>query len=58
MKIITWKQLQEMVPYSRQHILRLEQAGRFPKRVRFSENRVGWLLSEVEDWLQAHIDVR
>lgn len=57
-KIIGWKQLKEMQPFSRTHVLRLEQAGRFPKRVRLGENRVGWVLSEVEDWLKSMADRR
>jgi len=30
---------------------RLEKAGQFPARVRLSVGRVGWLLSEVQDWI-------
>lgn len=58
MKIIDWKVLKEMVPYSRQHIARLEAAGKFPRRVRLGQCRVGWLLEEVEGWLQEKLDQR
>lgn len=58
MKIIDWKTLKTMQPYSRQHILRLEQAGCFPKRVRLGQNRIGWVLSEVEDWITERIQGR
>jgi prophage regulatory protein len=34
--------------YSNVHLLRLEKEGKFPKRVQVSENRVGWLESEVD----------
>ena len=47
MRIISWKQLGEMQPYSRQHIARLEKAGKFPHRVRLGQNRVGWVYDEV-----------
>ena len=30
---------------------RLEKAGQFPARVRLSVGRVGWLLSEIQDWI-------
>lgn len=30
---------------------RLERAGKFPARRKLSANAVGWLRSEVEDWL-------
>lgn len=51
--IIAWKQLKEMQPYSRQHIARLEAAGRWPKRVRLGVNRVGWYLDEIEAHLKS-----
>lgn len=51
--IISKKQLLKMVPYSGMHISRLEQAGKFPPRVRLGENRVGWMLSEVRAWIAA-----
>ena len=47
MQIIAWKQLKEMQPYSRQHISRLEKSGKFPKRVRLGQNRVGWVYDEI-----------
>ncbi len=58
MTIIGWKQLKEMQPYSRQHISRLEQAGKFPKRVRIGNNRIGWVLAEVEEHFQRLADAR
>lgn len=50
-RIITRKELRLIVPYSPQHILRLEKRGRFPKRVQIGARRVGWYLLEVESWL-------
>ena len=47
MRIISWKQLKEMQPFSRQHITRLEKAGKFPKRVRLGQNRIGWVYDEI-----------
>lgn len=52
MKIIDWKTLKTMVPYSRQHLSRLEKAGQFPKRITLGQCRVGWLLHEVEAWIE------
>ena len=53
MKILSKRQLKELVLYSPQHIAHLEKAGTFPKRVTLGPNRVGWVESEVLDWLQA-----
>ncbi len=58
MRILSKRQLKEMVLYSPQHIARLEAAGIFPLRVRLGNNRVGWVESEVLDWLQERIDAR
>ena len=55
--IINKKQLALIVPYSPQHILRLEKLGKFPKRIKISERRVGWRLSDVEAWLAERMRV-
>ncbi len=58
MRIISKRQLKEIVLYSPQHIARLEKAGKFPKRVQLGPNRVGWVEGEVLDWLQTRLDCR
>jgi prophage regulatory protein len=58
MRILSKRQLRELVLYSPQHIARLEKAGQFPLRVRLGQARVGWIESEVLDWLQERIDSR
>ena len=55
LRIITQKELRSLVPYTPQHILRLEKAGRFPRRIRLGQNRIGWRLIDIEDWLKARI---
>ena len=50
-RIITKRELKQIVPYSPQHILRLEKQGKFPKRVRIGARRVGWWFHEVLAWL-------
>ena len=58
MRILSKRHLKELVLYSPQHIARLEAAGEFPLRVQLGPNRVGWVESEVLDWLQERIDNR
>jgi prophage regulatory protein len=53
MRIIDWKVLKTMQPYSRQHILRLEKAKLWPKRVRLGDNRVGWVYDEIVAHLES-----
>lgn len=42
MRILSKRQLKELVLYSPQHIARLEKAGQFPQRVQLGPNRVAW----------------
>lgn len=55
MRLVDWKVLKTMIPYSRQHVARLEEAGLFPKRIRLGQHRVAWLLSEVTSWIEARV---
>jgi len=58
MKVLNKRELREKTTISIQHITRLEKAGRFPKRVQLTQNRVAWVESEVDDWLNARIAER
>jgi prophage regulatory protein len=58
MRILSKRQLKELVLYSPQHIARLEKAGLFPKRVQLGPCRVGWVEAEVLDWLQSRLESR
>lgn len=58
MRILSKKALKELVLYSPQHVARLEKAGLFPKRVQLGPNRVGWVESEVLDWLELRLTNR
>jgi len=58
MRILSKRQLKELVLYSPQHVARLEKAGLFPKRVQLGPNRVGWVEDEVLDWLKSRLERR
>jgi len=45
------------ITYSRFHKTRLENAGKFPKRLRFGQ-RVFWLESEIDAWIADRIAER
>lgn len=47
-----------MIPFTRQHILRLEKAGKFPRRIHIGTRRVGWLLTDIETWLEQCVALR
>jgi prophage regulatory protein len=56
--LIRAEELLTLVPYSQNHIRRLEAAGTFPKRLRIGANRVAWLRDEVNDWLSSKMEGR
>jgi prophage regulatory protein len=53
LRIVTQKELRVLVPYTPQHILRLEKSGKFPRRIKLGQNRIGWRLMDIETWLAA-----
>ena len=59
-RVVSKKELRTVcgIPYSPQHIARLESVGKFPKRIQLGQNRVAWLQSEIEEWLDERIAKR
>jgi prophage regulatory protein len=39
------------ITFSRRHLKRLEDERKFPLRVVLGENRIGWVVTEVDEWL-------
>ncbi len=58
MRLLSKRQVRDLVLYSPQHVARLEAAGKFPKRVKLGQCRVGWVEQEVLDWLNVRIAER
>jgi len=50
-RLVTWKELRQYIPYTRQHFERLGRAGKAPVRRKF-RNRAVWVWSEVQEWLK------
>lgn len=50
-RFIERNELVKVIPYSVNHFWKLESQGRFPKRIRLSSHRMGWLEREVLQWL-------
>jgi prophage regulatory protein len=59
-KLVSKKELKSVygIPYSFQHIARLEVAGRFPQRIQLGQCRVAWLSEEVETWIGERVSQR
>ena len=50
------RQVSELTGLGRWMIYQMQAEGRFPQRIRLGERAVGWLESEVRDWLSTRID--
>ncbi len=50
-KILNLKQVKEKTSLSGPTIWRKERAGEFVARRQISKNRVGWIESEIDNWL-------
>lgn len=58
MKLLSKTEVRSKVLYCPAHIARLEAAGQFPRRVRLGVGRVGWVETEVDDWIKQRIAER
>ena len=62
MRLITFKELKPMkgIPFSREHLRRLEAASKFPKRVRLAEggDSYGYIEKEIDEYLAARAAAR
>jgi prophage regulatory protein len=59
LRILSLNDLRELgIYYSRVHIHRLVKAGKFPAPIKVGQNRIGWVESEIDEWLNAKIAER
>lgn len=57
-ELILADEMAQLIPYSQNHLRRLEAQGRFPKRIRIGANRVAWLREEIENWINERVIAR
>jgi predicted DNA-binding transcriptional regulator AlpA len=59
-KLVLFDELKDRfgVPFTRRHLLNLENDKKFPARVPIGDNRVGRVESEVEEWVKEKIKAR
>lgn len=60
MKLLSMADLkpEKGISYSRPHLYRLINAGKFPRPVKLGEARVAFVESEIDDWLQERVAER
>jgi predicted DNA-binding transcriptional regulator AlpA len=58
MEIIREQERRKITGLSRVQWWRLERDNRVPRRIQLGQNSVGWLRSEIEDWVASRIAQR
>lgn len=46
------------ITFTNAHLIRLEKAGAFPRRLRITAGRVAWLAGEIDDWITSKAAAR
>jgi predicted DNA-binding transcriptional regulator AlpA len=57
-ELILAGEIAQRIPYSQNHLRRLEAQGQFPKRIRVGANRVAWLRDEIDQWICDRVEAR
>lgn len=57
-KILRMPEVEAKVGYKRPTIYKFIKSGEFPKQVPLGVRAVGWIESEVDDWIKSKIDAR
>ncbi|MBM4289483.1 MAG: AlpA family phage regulatory protein [Deltaproteobacteria bacterium] len=52
-QVLRIKQILKDNNVSRSFVWREEKAGRFPKRIKLGARAVGWLKTDLDEWLQS-----
>ena len=58
MKVLKAKQVAEEINVSVSQVYKLVSEGSFPKQIKLSERGSGWLITEIDAWLQSRVDAR
>jgi prophage regulatory protein len=53
MNILNPREVVGKIGLSRVTLWRLEKSGQFPKRIKLTNHRVGWIESEVTEWIDS-----
>ena len=58
MKVLKIKQVASEINVSVPQVYKLVSLGRFPKPIKLGERGSGWLITEIDAWLQSRVDLR
>ena len=57
-RIIRPRELAKMLSLSVPTLYRMQQEGRLPQKIKFSHHAVGWLSTDIDEWLEQNKDHR
>lgn len=57
-RILRLKEVVQVSGLSRSTIYSLMSVGKFPKPLKLSLRASGWLMSDIEDWIQSRVEAR
>ena len=57
-KVLKVTQVAEEINVSVPQVYKLVSLGRFPKPIKLGERGSGWLITEIDAWLQSRVDLR
>lgn len=57
-RFISLREVRDRISLSKTHIYRLINAGTFPRQVPLGPHRVGFIESEIEDWMAERVAAR
>ena len=58
MKVLKIKQVAAEINVSVPQVYRLVSLGRFPKPIKLGERGSGWIITEIDAWLQSRVELR
>ena len=53
LRMLTMREVCDLTHYTRTHIYRLEDEGKFPRRIKIGPGRIGFRECEVREWLKS-----
>ena len=57
-KVLKVKEVASEISVSVPQVYKLVSIGRFPKPIKLGERGSGWLITEIDAWLQSRVDLR
>jgi prophage regulatory protein len=54
-RLLSLKQVREIIPFSPMQLYRLQKSGEFPRRIKIGKHRIAWRESDIQKWIEAKV---